>query len=239
MLKHYFWFSFWLVNIGILQLSAAMFHVIDTTSPLLCTFSSLYQNRVMVDKGKIQKVIACDEDKLSIYIEELTGQAFISAREPQAESTTLSIVTETGLVQDLHITFIPRNSEVVILEDPQLDEKECLQNTQEPQKAAEQDLLVKVREILQGHLPEGYLPCQVKNQVWKVKKGIQLELLACLEGPDELLYLYQASNTTCKFQSLSECELQCQGCRWVFLETNTLSPKQKMLGVLAMEKTDE
>ena len=77
----------------------------------------------MVEKGKIQKVIAADEGRLSIFMEELSGQAFICARDQDPEDTTLSIVTETCLVQDLQVTFIERLPEVVILTDPILEQK--------------------------------------------------------------------------------------------------------------------
>jgi hypothetical protein len=215
-------------------LSAAMFHTIDTTSPLLCTFSSKYQNRVMVEKGKIQKVIAADEGRLSIFMEELSGQAFICARDQDPEDTTISVVTETGLVQDLQVTFIERLPEVVILTDPMLEKQNQEEDVQE--KAAESHVLEKISDILMGNIPQGYIPCQIKHSQWKPKKGFTLESIAQLEGPNEILKLYQVTNTTCKQKTLSEVELQCQGCCWVFLETNTILPKQKILGIIAVQK---
>lgn len=217
-------------------LSAAIFHTIDTTSPLICTFSSKYQNRVMVEKGRIQKVIAVDEERLSIFMEELSGQAFISARDQNPEDTTISVLTETGQVQDLHVTFIDRLPEVVILTDSCLldDQKDPGEDIQ--QKAAESYVFDKVSDILRGNIPTGYIPCQVKRSLLKPKKGIILETLAQLEGPDEILNLYQIINTTCKQKILNEVELQSPGCRWVFLETNTILPKQKVLGIIAVQK---
>ena len=210
-------------------LSAAMFHTIDTTFPLLCTFSSKYQNRVMVEKGKVQKVIAADEGHLSIFMDELSGQAFIYARDQDPKDTTLSIVTETGLVQDLQVTFIERLPEVIILSNPTFEQKEDGQEEMQ-EKVAEHHVLAKVDDILMGNIPGGYIPCQVKHTRWQPKKGITLEALAQLEGSDEILTVYQVTNTSCEQKSLSEYELQCQDCRWVFLETNTLLSKQKILG---------
>lgn len=217
------------------SLSASMFHTIDTTSPLLCTFSSKYQNRVMVEKGKIQKVIATDEGRLSIFMEDLSGQAFICARDQEPEETTLSVVTETGLVQDLQVTFVERLPEVIILTDPMF-ENQNLEEESIQEKAAESHVIDKVSDILMGNIPAGYTPCPVKRVLWKPKKGITLEALAELEGSHEVLKIYQVTNATCKQKTLSEVELQFPGCRWVFLESNTILPKQKVLSIVAVQK---
>lgn len=217
-------------------LSSAVFCTIDTTTPLSCIFSSKYQNRVMVENGRIQKVIAADEDRLSIFMEEISGQAFICARDYNPAATTISIVTETGIVQDLYITFSERLPEVVILKDSMFDEKQEKKQEQIQERVAENHASVRVEDLLHGHIPEGYIPCPIKRGQWKPKKGIVLETIAQLEGPNEILRVYLASNNLCKRNSLTECELQQPGCRWIFLETTSLLPKQKILCLIAVEK---
>jgi hypothetical protein len=220
----------------VVPLAATMFHTIDTTSPLLCTFSSRFQNRVIVEKSKIQKVIAVDEERLSIFMEELSGQAFICARDLDLAETTLSVVTEKGLVQDLQVTFIERLPEVVILTDPTLEKQQIQEQEEFQEKLTESHVFAKVADLLVGHIPQGYVPCQIQHMHWQLKKGIVLEALARLEGADDILTLYQITNTLNKQCALSEYELQSQGCCWVFLENNSLFPKQKMLGVIAVKK---
>jgi hypothetical protein len=230
-------FFLFILLLPLLQISAAMFHLIDTTSPLLCTFASKYQNRVVVEKSKIQKVIAADEEHLSIFMEELSGQAFICARNQEAEETTLSIITESGLVQDLQVTFIDRLPEVIILTDPGLERKP--ENEQEKvQEKVENHLFATIEELLIGNIPQGYIPCPIKQMQWRPKKGIVLETVAQLEGADEILTLYHIINSSNKQKSLKEEELQCQGCRWIFLEANSLLPKQKILGIIAVENDE-
>lgn len=218
-------------------LSAAVFHEIDTTSPLLCTFSEKFQNRILIENGKVQKVISADEEKLSIFLEEVSGQAFIYARDPEPEETTLSVITNTGVVQDIQIAFSNRSSEVVILKD--LDQEQSEEPEPKNQPCAE-NIMTIVSDVLLGNIPSGYFPCQVQCQKWSPKSGIVLDLIAKLEGSrDSDLYLYQVSNTTKKKCELMECELQFIGCRWVFLEANTIFPKQTILGVFSVVKNDK
>lgn len=99
------------------QLAATLFSEIDTTKPLFCFFSLNHQNRIAVTDGRIIKVI-CPETELSIKMEEESGQVFIYPLNDSLSRVTLSVVTGDGLVQDLHITFIEKGPEVVILSAP-------------------------------------------------------------------------------------------------------------------------
>ena len=220
------------------SLSAAMFHIIDTTFPLLCAFSSQFQNRVMVEGGRVQTVIAADEERLSILMEETSGQAFICARDSSPQDTTISIITESGLVQDLQITFIKRSSEVVILTEPVLESEnlEAIQEESVPEINSESRVLAIVDEILAGNIPDGFLPCQIQTEQWRLKKGIILEAISQLVGECEVITVYKISNNSRKKASLCESELQSQGWRWVFLETNRLLPKQTMVGMIAVSR---
>ena len=220
-------------------LSAAVFHEIDTTSPLLCTFSEKFQNRILVENGKVQKVISADEEKLSIFLEEVSGQAFIYARDAEPEETTLSVITNTGVVQDIQIAFSNRSSEVVILKDLNQEQVDEIEQKNKPCAPCAENIMTTVSDILLGNIPVGYFPCQVQCQQWSPKSGIVLDLMTKLEGRDSDLYLYQVTNTTKKQCQLMECELQFIGCRWVFLEANNILSKQTILGVFSVVKNDK
>jgi len=214
---------------------AAMFHTIDTTSPLLCTFSYKFQNRVMVVNGKIQKVIASDEDRLSIFTEPFSGQIFISTRNYAPQETTVSIVTDTGVVQDLQISFTDRISEVVLLTDSNREDEE--KKEREPICIQDSSLKI-VEEVLKGNVPNGYLPCRLEKTQWSPKKGILLQPIVQLEGFEQILYLYQVTNTAKSGLTVEEIDLSIPGCRWVFLEANFLYSKQKMLGIIAVDRDE-
>lgn len=216
-----------------LSLSAATFYTIDTTCPLHCYLSSKYQNRIMIENGRIKKIIASDCERLSIQMEEVTGQAFIFAREINPKDTSISIVSDAGVVQDVQINFIERMPEVVILQDPEIDRLDEPQN--EP-VIKSSSALTQVEEILAGNIPTGYIPCSINYTTWKLKKGIELELKTKLEGPFDVIYIYQTINKSKQPQTLLECELECKGSQWVYLETNTLKPKQTILSIVAVAK---
>lgn len=221
-----------------LSLSSAIFHEIDTTQPLRCTFSGKFQNRIMIEEGKVQKVISADEEKLSIFLEEVSGQAFIYARDTEPKETTLSIITNNGVVQDIQIAFEDRSSEVVILIDSDFRDDAAEVESKINQKATENTTMAIVSELLLGNIPAGYTPCQIQCQKWTPKRGISIEIMSKLDGCDEILYLYQITNTTSKKRELLECELECEGCRWVFLEANRFLPKQKILGIISVARND-
>jgi hypothetical protein len=217
-----------------LTLSAATYYTINTTSPLHCYLSSNFQNRIMIDNGRIKKVVATECDRLSIQIEEVTGQAFIYARDPTVKETSISVVSETSVIQDIHICFMERMPEVVVLQDPEVTN--CQISEIPNQQIGEQTYaLNKVEEILTGKIPADYKLCPITASKWAPKKGIELELKTKLEGPVDTIYIYQATNLLKQQQTLLECELECEGSAWVYLETNTLIPKQKILSIVAVK----
>lgn len=232
--------TIWFVFLGVFGLSntltAAVFHTIDTTTPLLCTLSSKFQNRVMVENGKIKKIIASDEDRLSIFTDPFSGQIFISTRDYAAQETTVSVITETGIVQDLQVSFVDQSSEIVILTDPTIEEE--LVPFNQP-SIAKDDALKLVAGFLKGKIPDGYLPSQPRCKQWRPKNGIRLDSIVQLDGPDQILYVYQLSNLAKKPMIINESDLNVPFCRWVFLESNALSSKQKILAIIAVERSDE
>ena len=189
----------------------------------------------MIENGRIKKVIATECERLSIQIEELTGQAFIYARDPTTKETSISIVSDNGVIQDIQICFIERTPEVIVLQDPELiEEKPC--NHPNEQQIKKSYILNKVEAILSGNTPIDYFPCGMIPSKWIPKRGIELELKSKLEGSADIIYIYQAINTLKQQQTLLECELGCEGSTWVYLEKNNLSPKQKILCMVAVKK---
>ena len=207
------------------------FHELDTAKTIYSTFSNKFQNRIMLDGGKIKKIISSNEDRLSILLDPLSGQAFIYLLDPDTLNTSLSAVTEEGVVQDIEISFENCSSEALILkqeESPPAEQSKVVKN----------DVMETVSDILLGLIPEGYTPCSVPCQKWQLKKGIEIKLITKLQGLQEDIYVYQACNNSSKKQNLMECELQFSGSKWVFLETNNLSPKQKILSLVAVNNDE-
>lgn len=235
-MKKMIWLS--LIHLYAFSLSAVTFHTLDTTSPLQCYLSARFQNRIMHQEQRIQKIISSDQERLSIQMEEATGQAFIYLRDPQLKETSISVISDCGTVQDIHIHFIERLSEVIILQTP---EEIALKSIEEDsaQTVFEDTKLQLVQEILSGTIPEGYRPCTMIKNTYRPKRGIELTLHKKLEGPCEWIYVYQVVNTLRQTQELLECELEAKEFQWIFLQNNTLAPKQKSLAIISVAKYDE
>lgn len=218
-----------------LSLFAATFYTIDTTSPLHCCLSANFQNRIMIEQGRIEKVVASECERLSIQMEEMTGQVFIYARDLDPKQTSISIVSDSGVIQDIYIHFIERMPEVVILQDPEITQDHH-GGERHDEQIEESLVFAKIEEILSGNIPKGYIPYSICSTKWIPKKGIDLKLKSKLEGPLDTISIYEVTNTTKRQQTLLECELECDESQWVYLESNTLNPKQKILSIISVAK---
>lgn len=209
-------------------LSATIFHRIDTTTPLECTFSSCHHNRILVNGQRIRKVI-CPEVPLSIRMEEESGQVFVHALPDAPERVTLSVITNSGLVQDLEISFGERSSEVVVLTDPK--EEKTVSNAR-----SAKGFLAFSNLIFAGRLPEGYRYLPVKHVQFCLSDGGIARLVARLEGESDYILVYQIINRSCQWQGVRECELSCIGSQWVCLESNRIPPSSRIMGLVSVRK---
>jgi hypothetical protein len=116
------------------SLSGAVFCKINTAMPLKCIFSNFHQNRIAVDKGRIEKVIFTD-DSIAMRMEEESGQVFVVSVKPNYRETVISLVTDRGFV-------------VVILQ-------EAL-NSSNNSSYAHQNIGILIEKILAGQTPEDY-----------------------------------------------------------------------------------
>jgi TraK protein len=216
-----------------LVVQGVVFHNLDTTYPIHCTFSSNFHNRVMVEDGYVKNVIIPNEELYSIHLEESSGQAFIYTRDLNPQEATFSIITNTGKVQDIQVSFADRPTEVVILkeEKPLLQEENNL-----VEQAVEDDLLKKIKVICEGKIPTHYVPCALTTKEWKPKKGISLKLCSKLEGPVDVLYIYRIQNCSKQTIAIQEQELQSAKSQWIYLQAHKLKPKQTALCIIFMTK---
>lgn len=208
--------------------SAAIFHDIDTTTPLKCTLSSSHQNRVIASGGRIAKAIFPD-NRISVQIEDESGQIFIYALGPIANETTVSVVTENGYVQDLEIRFEDKSSEVVILNEPN---EKCKDESPNQMQAVP----ILIDEILQGNIPKGYCCFRENGENRKIRKGIVVETLARFEGESDIIYLYKVINRMRSSVCIHEQQLSLPCGLWVFLERNSICPKEETIAIVAVKR---
>jgi len=214
-------------------LTAAIFHEIDTTKPLCCGFSSQHHNRILVDQGRVKKIIF-PEEKLFVRMEEVSGQVFVQAKSLLIESTLISVVTQDGQIQDLEITFSDRSSQVIVLKDPCLEPEIIYQLAEVPSCDPYNSLNCQIETLLKGEVPCGYQSVPFKRCLWKPKFGISVKLVARLQGYSDELLLYEVSNTTWWKKKISEKEIARCGVNWAYLEKSCLKSKETVLGIISV-----
>lgn len=213
------------------QLSAAIFHEIDTTQPLCCHLSSKHHNRILVELGRIRKIIF-PEEKLLVWMEEVSGQVFVQSRYPMLEPTVVSIITQDGLVQDIEMTFSDGPSEVIVLTNHV--EQDFLELCDADPIYGSPSIDGSIESLLKGEIPEGYSSTPFRRYIFRPKFGISVKLVGKLRGVVETLCVYEVRNTIICKRKILEKEIACPGSSWTFLEKNRLCPKETILAIVAV-----
>ena len=212
-----------------MPLGAVIEHKLDTKAPLKCTFSSSHHNRIMVDNGRIIKVVATDL-RISTQMESESGQVFISTLDEIPEAITLAVVTENKLIQDLEITFEDKSAEVVILRESDPEEEE----PKEIEVKEELDTVTsKIAKIFNAETPIGYTSSPVKCEKSTPKAGLEMEALALFCSSTDVIRVFKLTNISRREMDILEKEVQSNGDGWVFLEKNKLKPKENIICIIS------
>jgi len=224
--------------------SATIYISIDTTQLQTVTLSSSHQNRILVDGGRILKVIYPDDGSVIVTIEEESGQVFVHSMVPYPSPTTMSVVTNMGVVQDIEVHFVDQSSELIVLSVPSVKEGKFVQETCclpidrcWIESSTPEGIQEKVNAILKGNLPTGFRTCNQNGPVRMVKKNIRAENIAKVTSEYEDLYIWRLENIS-KFRSqkIWECELSFEGSSWIYLEKNCLNPGETITAIISLEK---
>lgn len=223
---------FLLLSLYSFNLSAAIYHVINTSETLKCAFSYKHHNRIAIENNTIKKVIYPNENIIS-FVEENSGQVFIqSVSRGLSDKFTISIVTNDGLIQDIEINFCDIPSQVIILRntaEPEIeDDDDCCE-------IKESLTLIRsnIEEILKGKIPSGYKFVDFDSFTWTPLKGVQGKTFLKLQGPCEFLYIFEVCNYQKYPVLITEEQVKNKNTKWVFLEENHIQPYNKVLGVMA------
>lgn len=210
---------------------ATVFCDMDTTSLIKCTLSSRHHNRIALSQGHIIKVIFPESD-ISVRLEEESGQVFVQAMRNEIQPTTVSLVTDNGVVQDLELDFTNKSSEILILNVPtELDE--C----SDKNDIFNQDIADTLDQILSGQAPNGYSSYEEDCEEILIRKGIYATKKAKFVGPFQTLYLWEVQNKSPFKKQVCEMDLNFEGTIWVYLAKSCLGCKEKTIAITA--KTHE
>lgn len=226
-----------MLSLSITCLDGAVYSMINTTNLVKCTFSSRHHNRILIEQGRVKKVVF-PEGEIAIRIEEESGQIFVNTLTSHTHETTLSLVTDEGIVQDIELTFANIPSEVLVL---QLEKEErtspVFEMVNEQACASNLSSAYIVEEIISGKIPDGFVSYDAQNEEIKIKRCIKAVKTCKLVGPEEVIYIFEIHNKGFRTASLEECDFDfCNGL-WVYLGSNSIAPHQKTFVIVSVRRT--
>jgi hypothetical protein len=189
----------------------------------------------MVDGQRIKKVVYPPGDVL-VSIEEESGQIFVQAMMDNPPETTISIITNSGFVQDLELEFTEKPTEIVILKEKSVEESVCLSDLNAIECREEIDSIQDAIEaLLIGETPEEYIPVEDRQICGRVKRGVILRSVMRLVSPLYTIYVMNVENTGRNRECIHEKEINCVNGEWVFIERGELESADKMLALIGVK----
>lgn len=216
------------------SVSATIFIPIDSTVVRKVELSTHFQSRISVKNGRITQVVhpGCDID---INLDDEIGQVFVYPLADYPQSTSLTVITDEGDVQDFQLSFVEKPAEIIILESTEVCENENVFEGEYIGSGHPDYLVMVVQGILSGSVPEGFVACNTDPVCRTIKKGISLHLISKLVSPDETVYIWRVENNSLKTQKIYERELNFQGGKWVYLNINTLNKKRHAIAIVGVK----
>jgi hypothetical protein len=206
------------------QAQGVIFHNIDTTRPLQCAFSKQHQNRIAVKDGRVKKVIA-PESIFSVHLENESGQLFVYSLDEFDGRVTLSVITDSGSVQDLEIWLEEKSAEVVILKEPSpLD----LEDASYGRKGSEKAVSL-LKAFSRKEVPPDYIQRSSKNirQRKYQDEHVFVRAVDLFEGPYERICVFELVNKGTQKVVLKEGSFKAVGDSWIFIDKHELQPKER------------
>jgi len=203
---------------------------VDGSRPISVCFSTSSHNRIAIEDGAVEKVIG-DSTIFSVTVDPITGNAFVNViGEIEETPATLSVVTSTGLVQDLWVSSREGTSEQVILRE------------QEEAGVFRQDLSIApavdvLNKILEGKVPFGYGQREASEPL-TLPEPLQAEPLKAFEGPFEVIHVYRIENRGSEPVVLSSDALKKENGSWAFLNVQELAQDEQAICLVGRPKDE-
>lgn len=203
---------------------------VDGTRPLSVAFSTSSHNRIAVEDGAVEKVFG-DSSIFSVTVDPVTGNAFVNVMEEIGQApATLSIVTSTGLVQDLLVSSREGASEQVLLQE----NEENNGWNQDVSMAFTVDVLNK---ILEGKVPFGYGQREAVEPL-VLPSPLTAVPISAFEGPFEIISVYRITNSGSEPVVLSPDALKKENGSWAFLNVHELCQDEQAICLVGRSKDE-
>lgn len=220
------WQFAWILFVGCQSLTAVQYIPIDPTAVIEVQVSSSNHNRISIVGDRIKKAYFKSSD-IAVDVEEATGQIFVQACRPHCPSSTLSIVSTSGLVQDLELHFVDSSSEIILLQPDSEMQEPC-----GPLALEGEGISDLVQCIIQGQVPQGYVSIEDIEDPTTLYCGLTQQRLGRLVSDKQIVFIYRLENTSKKIKTLKECKVNILDGDWVFLDRYRLSPGEGALALI-------
>lgn len=184
---------------------AAEIHTLSETTRLNVAISAHEINRISMQGDRIQQVFGADQS-FSLETDEQSGQLFIKPLDTASrKAINLSIVTESGLTQDLRLTPQDIDAVSLILKSVGGKVASGSPTTFKIGPSPVDELIQLVQQTMQHKLSSIYntVPCQPKDatHLW------QYQPKRCWQGPHYRLSHYRLLNAGTTLQMIDTAQL--------------------------------
>jgi hypothetical protein len=214
--------------------NATIFAPIDSTVVKKVELSNRFQNRIAFKDGRISQLVhpGCDID---INLDEEIGQVFIFALTHLPLPSSLTVITDSGMVQDFELIFVDKPGEIVILEENIADSEEVEANELCLSAGSVEYQVNLVNEIKRGVVPDGFVACTATQECKGIKNGLNAVLISKFVSLYETIYILRINNTSRRKQRVSEREVNFLCGDWIYLDRFDLCAGDHTLAIIGVK----
>lgn len=207
------------------------FFVIDESESIQASLSSNSHNRISVEDGSVERVFG-DGEIFSVNIDPTTGQAFVNVlKKIDGEKAMLTVVTGSGLVQDIEVSSCEGPSTHICLKEP---EDPMLA----PVGLSHAPTIELLNKIIEEKIPFGYGERTLSDQdALALPDPLIAYPLKAFDGPFETVIVYEMKNEGGSAIVLSADALK-KGNSWVFFNVHELDQDGKALCIVGRSKEE-
>lgn len=219
------------------SLFSAQYVQMDQTSVIPVTLSLKNHNRIGIIGDRVKKAFF-KSNTVGVDVEEDSGQLFVQSLKPHCQNVTLSIVSVSGIVQDLELRFFDGPSEIILLQpfSREIEEEVVVDEETQCIPMQEADLKNLVEGVLIGFVPDGYVSFEDKDNGTEVKNGLRMSRVSRLVSDQQIIFIYRLLNTTKRLRKVSECQVNLLDGDWVFLDRDELRPNECALVLIGCRR---
>ncbi len=197
-------------------------------NPISAVFSTTSHNRIAVEDGSVEKIFG-DGSFFSIHIDPSTGNAFINVlKEIKNTPMPLSLVTGTGLVQDVLVTTQEGVSPPLLLREAETNAPLKI----EPSLSSS---VIALTQILHSQIPHGYGELS-ETPPLDVPPPLTIIPLRSIEGPFDVISVYRVINQGTQPITLAPEAFQKHPNQWALLATQTLHAQEESTLLIGQPK---